>query len=176
MKHDRPGVEHLPRRRGLRPRVRHRDRGGILATTALLASKASAVLLDHVPADPVHRWDDADGHDRWHVHELRLLLGLLQPRPKGLLQPRDNRTFCAICFFIGTVEVLGLLPTELGGFHGGFWRYMANFNINKGGFVIVGMFVVCWAAAVAFWRFARVEERWSSRLKDRGVVTEGADA
>ena len=82
----------------------------------------------------------------------------------------------AICFFIGTVEVLGLLPTELGGLHSGLWRYVANFNINKAGFVIVGMFVVCWAGAVAFWRFARVEERWGSRLKDRGVVAEGADA
>ena len=47
----------------------------------------------------------------------------------------------SICFFIGTVEVLGLLPMELGGLHGGFWRYMASFNINKAGFVIVGMFV-----------------------------------
>ena len=39
----------------------------------------------------------------------------------------------AICFFIGTIEVLGLLPMELGGLHSGFWNYMANFNINKAG-------------------------------------------
>src|SRR6202044_3205368 len=30
----------------------------------------------------------------------------------------------SICFFIGTVEVLGLLPSELGGLHGGFWHFM----------------------------------------------------
>lgn len=82
----------------------------------------------------------------------------------------------SICFFIGTVEVLGLLPMELGGLHGGFWNYMANFDINKAGFVIVGMFVVCWAGALAFWRFARVEEKWSARLKQGHVAAEGVDA
>ncbi len=70
----------------------------------------------------------------------------------------------SICFFIGTIEVLGLLPVEIGGLHGGFWNYMANFDINKAGFVIVGMFIVTWTAALAFWKFGRVEEKWSARL------------
>jgi len=82
----------------------------------------------------------------------------------------------AICFFIGTIEVLGLLPRQLGGLHSGFWSYMANFDINKAGFVIVGMFVVCWAGALAFWRFGRVEERWSARLKPQEAVADGMDA
>jgi high-affinity nickel-transport protein len=72
----------------------------------------------------------------------------------------------AICFFIGTIEVLGLLPAQIGGLHGGFWDFMANFNINKAGFVIVGMFVVCWAGAMLFWRFGRVEEKWTASLKE----------
>jgi high-affinity nickel-transport protein len=71
----------------------------------------------------------------------------------------------AICFFIGTIEVLGLLPMEIGGLHGGFWNWMAAFDINKAGFVIVGMFVVTWSVALAFWKFGHVEERWSSKLK-----------
>ena len=82
----------------------------------------------------------------------------------------------AICFFIGTIEVLGLLPVELGGLHGGFWSYMSNFDFNKAGFVIVGMFVVCWAGALAFWKFGRVEEKWSARLRQGSVVADGADA
>jgi len=82
----------------------------------------------------------------------------------------------AICFFIGTIEVLGLLPRQFTGLHSGFWSYMANFDINKAGFVIVGMFVVCWAGALAFWRFGRVEEKWSARLKPGGVVADGIDA
>jgi len=81
-----------------------------------------------------------------------------------------------ICLFIGTVEVLGLLPMELGGLHGRFWHFMEVFNINKAGFVIVGMFVVCWVGALAFWKFGRVEEKWGARLKQGGVAVEGADA
>ena len=69
----------------------------------------------------------------------------------------------AICFFIGTVEVLGLLPTELH-LHGRFWTDVAGFNINTAGFVIVGMFVLTWGLALAVWRFGRVEERWTAAL------------
>jgi high-affinity nickel-transport protein len=43
---------------------------------------------------------------------------------------------------------------------------MAAFDINKAGFVIVGMFVVCWAGAMLFWRYGRVEEKWSAKLKE----------
>ncbi|MGD0981974.1 MAG: HoxN/HupN/NixA family nickel/cobalt transporter [Solirubrobacteraceae bacterium] len=81
----------------------------------------------------------------------------------------------AICFFIGTIEVLGILPVELGGLHGGFWRFMANFDINKAGFVIVGMFIACWVAAWTFWKFGHVEERWSARLKAQPLTTGGPE-
>jgi nickel/cobalt transporter (NiCoT) family protein len=74
----------------------------------------------------------------------------------------------AICFFIGTVELLGLLPTEIGGLSGGFWSFMEKFDINRAGFVIVGMFIVCWAVAVSFWKFGRVEERWTAGLAPGG--------
>jgi high-affinity nickel-transport protein len=76
----------------------------------------------------------------------------------------------AICFFIGTIEVLGLLPMEIGGLHGGFWNYMAAFDINKAGFVIVGMFIITWGGALAFWRFGHVEEKWSARLQPTVVA------
>jgi high-affinity nickel-transport protein len=70
-----------------------------------------------------------------------------------------------ICIFIGTIEVLGLIPQE---FHvsGTFWDWMANFDINKAGFIIVGMFVVTWGLALAIWRFGHIEEKWSAKLKD----------
>jgi len=70
----------------------------------------------------------------------------------------------AICFFIGTIEVLGLLPMELH-IHGSFWNFMENFNINTAGFVIVGMFVLTWAVALTVWKYGKVEEKWSARLK-----------
>ena len=61
----------------------------------------------------------------------------------------------AICFFIGGIEALSLLP---GGFAG-------DFDINTAGFVIVGMFVATWVAAMLVWRFARIEEKWGARLR-----------
>jgi high-affinity nickel-transport protein len=82
----------------------------------------------------------------------------------------------SICCFIGTIEILGLLPAELGGLHGRFWHFMAAFDINKAGFVIVGMFVLTWAGALMFWRYGHIEEKWSARLQSGGTVTaEGAD-
>ena len=69
-----------------------------------------------------------------------------------------------ICFFVGAMEVLGLLPHELH-LSGPFWDYMAGFNLNAAGYVIVGLFVATWAIAVIVWRVFRVEERWSAKLQ-----------
>jgi len=46
---------------------------------------------------------------------------------------------------------------------------MANFNINAAGFIIVGMFILTWAGAMAIWRYGHVEERWSANLRGVGV-------
>jgi high-affinity nickel-transport protein len=64
-------------------------------------------------------------------------------------------------FIVGTIEILGVLTAELH-LNGAFWSVMANFNINTAGFCIVALFVAVWAAALAYWRFGRVEARWTS--------------
>jgi high-affinity nickel-transport protein len=66
-----------------------------------------------------------------------------------------------VAFFIGTIELVGLLSQELGLDHG-FWAFLANFNINTAGFVIVGIFVVTWAVALAIWHFGKIEQKWDS--------------
>jgi nickel/cobalt transporter (NiCoT) family protein len=73
----------------------------------------------------------------------------------------------AICIVIGGIETLSLVPLEIHGVsqHGGFWGFMYNFNINTAGFIIVGMFILTWAAAILIWRYAHIEERWSARLQ-----------
>ncbi len=65
----------------------------------------------------------------------------------------------AVAFFIGTIELLGLFSTEFN-LQGPFWDTMANFNINRAGFIIVGMFAITWVVALAIWRFGRIEARW----------------
>jgi high-affinity nickel-transport protein len=85
----------------------------------------------------------------------------------------------AICFFIGGIETLGLVPLEVHGINqtSGFWGFMYNFNINTAGFVIVGMFIGTWVAAMAVWRYGHIEERWTARLnKGRGEVRGLAEA
>jgi nickel/cobalt transporter (NiCoT) family protein len=71
----------------------------------------------------------------------------------------------AICFFIGGIEVLGLLPNQIKGLSHdhGFWGFMYHFNINTAGFVIVGLFILTWLAALLVWRFGHIEEKWSVR-------------
>src|SRR5215475_5124550 len=66
-----------------------------------------------------------------------------------------------VAFFIGTVEILSLIGQEyrLGG---GFWTFMGGFNINKAGFVVVGVFVVTWAVALAVWHFNKIEQKWAA--------------
>jgi nickel/cobalt transporter (NiCoT) family protein len=66
-------------------------------------------------------------------------------------------------FIIGTIEILGILTSEIH-LHGVFWNLMANFNINLAGFCIAGMFILVWAAALLYWRFGKVEDRWTSSM------------
>ena len=67
-------------------------------------------------------------------------------------------------FIVGSIEILGVLTGEMH-LHGGFWDAMATFNINVAGFCIAGLFVAVWAAALAYWRFGRVEARWSAGVE-----------
>ena len=66
-----------------------------------------------------------------------------------------------VAFFIGTVEILGLIEQEYR-LAGGFWTFMGNFDINKAGFVVVGVFVLTWAVALAIWHFGKIEQKWDT--------------
>jgi len=66
-------------------------------------------------------------------------------------------------FIIGTIELLGVLTGELH-LRGAFWDLMANFDVNVAGFVIAAMFVAVWAAALAYWRWGKVEDRWGANM------------
>ena len=66
----------------------------------------------------------------------------------------------AVALFIGTIELLGIVTEKLG-LSGSVVEWLQNFNINTAGFVIVGMFVATWLIALAVWRFARIEEKWT---------------
>ncbi|MEY9845336.1 high-affinity nickel-transport protein [Streptacidiphilus sp. BW17] len=80
----------------------------------------------------------------------------------------------AAAFLIGTIEVLGVLTSELH-LTGGFWDFMANFDINKAGFVIAGLFALTWVVALLYWRYGKIESRWQTGLAG-GTEAAPADA
>jgi nickel/cobalt transporter (NiCoT) family protein len=67
-----------------------------------------------------------------------------------------------VALVIGTIELGGLVGQQLGA-RGGVWHWLSGIDINTLGFVIVGMFVLTWAVALAIWHFGRIEERWTVR-------------
>jgi high-affinity nickel-transport protein len=66
-----------------------------------------------------------------------------------------------VAFFIGTIELLGLIGQQLR-LSGGFWSFMGGFDLNKAGFVIVGIFVLTWAVALSIWHFGHIEQKWEA--------------
>jgi high-affinity nickel-transport protein len=72
----------------------------------------------------------------------------------------------AVALYIGTIELFGLLSIELN-LHGGLWDYTSNFDINQAGFIIVGLFVATWVAALVIWRFGHIERRWETAAARR---------
>ncbi len=68
-----------------------------------------------------------------------------------------------VAFFVGTIEIIGLIGQELD-LRDPFFNFFANFSINTAGFVIVGTFVATWLAALAYWHFGGVEQKWDTAM------------
>jgi high-affinity nickel-transport protein len=78
----------------------------------------------------------------------------------------------AIALFIGTIELAGLLLQKLA-VSGPVAAWLEHFNINRAGFIIVGMFVGTWVIALAVWRFAKIEEKWTAGMQLAEVRSSG---
>jgi nickel/cobalt transporter (NiCoT) family protein len=70
----------------------------------------------------------------------------------------------AVAFIIGSVELLGILAEKLS-LTGGFWDWVSNLDLNLVGYAIVALFVLTWVLALAVWRFARIEEKWTAGMR-----------
>ncbi|MEV5598406.1 HoxN/HupN/NixA family nickel/cobalt transporter [Streptomyces sp. NPDC052496] len=71
----------------------------------------------------------------------------------------------AVAFFIGTIELVTVLHEKLD-LTDGLTGWISSIDLDNVGFIIVGLFVVVWAAALAYWRLAGVEKRWSARATE----------
>jgi high-affinity nickel-transport protein len=136
----------------------------LLATTALLAAKAlpwySIMCLPILFTAGMALLDTLDGCFMNFAYGW----AFFNPVRKIYYNLAITGLSIAICVLVGAIEVLGLLPTELH-WRGSFWNFMEHFNINVAGYVIVGMFIVTWAAAMVIWRYAHIEEKWGANLK-----------
>lgn len=64
-----------------------------------------------------------------------------------------------VALLIGTIELVSVAHDNFG------WSdpvtaWVAAISLDQVGFVVVGLFVVTWAAAVGFWRWGRPDQRW----------------
>lgn len=64
-----------------------------------------------------------------------------------------------VAIVIGGIEAAALIGGKLG-LHGAPWRLAADLagNFNNLGFAIIGLFVVCWLASAAIYRWQRLDE------------------
>jgi high-affinity nickel-transport protein len=73
----------------------------------------------------------------------------------------------AVAVLIGTIEIAGVLASELH-IRGGFWDVVSRFDINRAGFAIAALFAAVWAAAIAWWKLGRLDQRWAPADRNAG--------
>jgi high-affinity nickel-transport protein len=70
----------------------------------------------------------------------------------------------AVALVIGTVELVSILTEQLG-IDSGPLAAIGSLDLNHVGYAIVALFALTWMLAVAVWRLARIEEKWSAGLR-----------
>ncbi|WP_407639522.1 Nickel transporter NicT [Kitasatospora azatica] len=68
----------------------------------------------------------------------------------------------AVAFFIGTIELVTVLHDQLD-LGDPVTDWISSISLNSAGYIITGLFIGVWACALGYWRFAKVEQRWSVR-------------
>ncbi len=69
-----------------------------------------------------------------------------------------------VALVIGVIELVSILADQLD-ITSGPLSWIAGLDLGNVGFVVVGLFVVAWVAALAVWKLGRVEERWQQDLR-----------
>jgi high-affinity nickel-transport protein len=70
----------------------------------------------------------------------------------------------AVALLIGTIELVGVMHDQLD-WDNGATNWIAGLDLNNVGFIIVGLFVLVWVLAIAYWKLAKVEHRWTPTLE-----------
>jgi high-affinity nickel-transport protein len=78
-----------------------------------------------------------------------------------------------VALVIGTIELVGVLADQAD-ITTGPLAWVAGINLDYAGYTIVGLFVLCWAIALAVWRLCDIENRWSPAPAAQPTVDERA--
>jgi high-affinity nickel-transport protein len=70
----------------------------------------------------------------------------------------------AVALIIGGIELLSILVDQLP-ITSGPLHWLGTLNLNFVGYAIVVLFVLTWLVALAVWRLARIEERWTPQAE-----------
>ncbi len=74
----------------------------------------------------------------------------------------------AVALAIGGVELAGV-AVEGAGITTGPLPALAGIDLGEAGYLIAGFFLAAWIAALAIWRFGRMEQRWAPRGTGHGT-------
>jgi high-affinity nickel-transport protein len=72
----------------------------------------------------------------------------------------------AVALIVGTIELVSILHDKLG-LEDAVTDRIAGLDLDNVGYLIVGLFVIVWAVAIAYWRLAKVEQRWATVSNQR---------
>jgi high-affinity nickel-transport protein len=70
----------------------------------------------------------------------------------------------AVALAIGGIELISILVDEAG-ITSGPLAALAAIDLSYAGYGIVAFFVLAWLLSITVWRYGRIEEKWSARLK-----------
>jgi high-affinity nickel-transport protein len=70
----------------------------------------------------------------------------------------------AVALLIGLNALVSIVTDQLE-INGGPLGWIGHLDLNYVGYFIVGLFVLTWVVALAVWRFARIEDKWSAGMR-----------
>ena len=65
----------------------------------------------------------------------------------------------AVAMLIGTIEIVTVLHDDLN-LTDPLTGWISGINLHNFGFVLVGLFVLTWTVAIAYWHISKAEDRW----------------
>lgn len=81
-----------------------------------------------------------------------------------------------IAIVIGGIELVGLLNEKLG-LTDPITSWIATFDLEYIGYVVVGTLVTAWLVSMTYWKLGKVEQRWNAHhaVVEHPATTKGAD-